>query len=571
MGAGRFEGQAGVTGSNMGPLRRSDEGEHAALGLRTGGPGTAHHRCLSTALCAGRLTGVLGGGLAADAELWHGVHFLLRDAHWRTPALCLTEPVHEVLGDGWRVSVTGHIDTTDPVALRISIEGHADGSLSVTGSARPSADIDINRLGLCLLHPLSAAGQALEVTHDDGRISRSSFPTLIPAWPPFTAIRALRHELKPGLWACAEFEGDSFELEDQRNNADASFKTYSRSNFMPRPYRLRAGEEVRQRVRLWVEESATANEHWARPATLPMIPARPPNPVRADPSTSSEQGPPAGESKRPRGSPMRVGIELTPADLARPEALAATTALLAELRPGHLHLVLQADPLRGTLEVDAAALAQALHAAQADLRLDLMDLTEADLNASASMSPSAAPTSGLQRLAAALAAAHIVPTDVALFPTTHAAIAAARGAFRHSRIGGGAADFFVQLNRQERLPALDFLSFTVCPIVHSADDATVLASHASLAGMLDTLNARYSGVPVQVGPSRIAARRSPLGDLAPSDGRRRVALAGIDTRDGSAFAADWAAGHVAALQAAGAQAVTVRRVSDHLPHTSPAP
>ncbi len=260
MGAGRFEGGAGVIGATPGPLHRSDEGKHAAMALHTGGPGTATQLCLHTALCAGRLTWVLGGaGLSSGTELWHGVHFLLRDAHWRTPALCLAEPVHEVLGDGWRVSLTGQFDTADPVALRICIEGHADGSLSVTGWAQPIADIDINRLGLCLLHPLSAAGQPLEVTHDDGRISRSSFPTLIPAWPPFTAIRALRHELKPGQWACAEFEGDSFELEDQRSNADASFKTYSRTNFMPRPYRLRAGEEVRQRVRLWVDESAQAN------------------------------------------------------------------------------------------------------------------------------------------------------------------------------------------------------------------------------------------------------------------------------------------------------------------------
>ena len=44
------------------------------------------------------------------------------------------------------------------------------------------------------MHPMSAGGARVDIEHIDARISRSTFPTLIPTWPPFTLIRAIRHE-----------------------------------------------------------------------------------------------------------------------------------------------------------------------------------------------------------------------------------------------------------------------------------------------------------------------------------------------------------------------------------------
>ena len=38
-------------------------------------------------------------------------------------------------------------------------------------------------------------------------------------------------------------EGDTFEMEDQRNWTDASYKTYVRPLALPWPYTLRAGEQ----------------------------------------------------------------------------------------------------------------------------------------------------------------------------------------------------------------------------------------------------------------------------------------------------------------------------------------
>ena len=53
-------------------------------------------------------------------------------------------------------------------------------------------------------------------------------PELISPDQPAMAIRTLSHEAAPGLSVSCRLEGDTFEMEDQRNWTDASFKTYVR-------------------------------------------------------------------------------------------------------------------------------------------------------------------------------------------------------------------------------------------------------------------------------------------------------------------------------------------------------
>src|SRR3712207_7382130 len=45
-------------------------------------------------------------------------------------------------------------------------------------------------------------------------------------FPYTTFFRSLTHEAAPGLRVTCRMEGDTFEMEDQRNWTDASFKTY---------------------------------------------------------------------------------------------------------------------------------------------------------------------------------------------------------------------------------------------------------------------------------------------------------------------------------------------------------
>ena len=458
---------------------------------------------LAMALQRGKLLHMRCG----EREIWQGVAFVFRDTDWGTP-----EPVIEHVElsqgpDGFLVRLEAHFPVLPVIRLHIDIEGSADGRVRFTAEAVPSADILCNRIGLCVMHPMSVQGARVDIEHSDGRLSRSTFPICIPPGPPFTLIRAIRHEWIEGHWARCELAGDTFEMEDQRNNSDASFKTYSRSNLMPRPYRLQAGVPIRHSADLLVPTPG-----------LSYTPHRP--------------APVAIHVGDVVGSLPIVGIEIAASDADAPEEVHAA---LRSLRPSHLHLSLsEADD-----SVNWTGIGALLAAANARLRLDL------------SIADSSRARVALDALSAALARAHVVPESIAVFPSDQRSIDAARQAFPASAIGGGSAHFFVQLNRLEGLGDVDFVSFTTSPIVHGADDSAVMLSLQSLPSMVETLHARYPQRPIRVGPSTIAVRSSPLGNQPWVDGTRRVALAAQDPRCRGLYGAAWTLGYVAQFANAG--------------------
>ena len=78
-----------------------------------------------------------------------------------------------------------------------------------------------------------------------------------------------------------------------------------------------------------------------------------------------------------------------------------------------------------------------------------------------------------------------------------------------------------------------------------------------LPSLIDTLRVRHTGLAVRVGPSGIAAPRSPLGKQPESDGSRRITLARRDPRSSALYGAAWLVGHIGALLSTGLQALSV--------------
>jgi hypothetical protein len=463
---------------------------------------------LSMELQRGRLRHIRCG----SHEVWHGLALVLRDVDWGSPEPVIVSLDIREVADAFEVHIEGHVAAQALVEFRLHISGDADGCIRFEAEAVPAADLKVNRLGLCLLHPLQACGARVEVTHIDGRTSRSTFPELIPPWPPFTLVRALRHQWAPGHWAKATLEGECFETEDQRNNGDASFKTYSRSNMAPRPYRLDAGVALRQSAVLRLEPPV-------RVATTPRRHA----PLRVTVGAEA-------------GAWLPVGVEFHAEDAWQPALL----PVLRELWPAHLHLAWRPD-----LQVHWQGVASMLQAAGARLRLDALLPDGHDA------------TAALRALKVDLDAAGIAAEALAVFPSHRANISAAKGVLSPLPVGGGTPHFFVQLSRLDALGAVDFASFTTASVVHGADDDEVMLGLASLPAMIATWHARHPGLPLRMGPSAIAARASPLGAQPPSDGTRRIALAAIDPRSRAQFGAAWALGHVVGVAQAGVQAVTL--------------
>jgi len=183
-------------------------------------------------------------------EVLRAVAFLVRDENWGTYTPTLSDVIVNQRADGF--SVKYHAVARRPgqeIAFDASIEGKADGSLNFSAAATPQTDFLTARTGFVVLHPLKGVvGNKVEAEHVDGSIEKSKFPEQVNPIQPFLNIRALTHEVMPGVKAEVRFEGDTWEMEDHRNWTDASFKTYVRPLALPWPYTLKAGETVKQSV-----------------------------------------------------------------------------------------------------------------------------------------------------------------------------------------------------------------------------------------------------------------------------------------------------------------------------------
>jgi hypothetical protein len=179
------------------------------------------------------------------------IAFLVRDENWGTYTAKLDGLEVEEKPDAFAVSYRALCaDAKQRLAYRARISGRSDGSLSFEAVAEPQTDVITNRTGFIVLHPADLAGQPVRVTHVDGREVAAHFPEHISPSQPIFDIRALSHEVSSGLWATCRMEGDTFEMEDQRNWGDASYKTYVRPLSLPWGYKLAKGSRHEQAIRL---------------------------------------------------------------------------------------------------------------------------------------------------------------------------------------------------------------------------------------------------------------------------------------------------------------------------------
>jgi hypothetical protein len=119
--------------------------------------------------------------------------------------------------------------------------------------------------------------------------------------------------------------------------------------------------------------------------------------------------------------------------------------------------------------------------------------------------------------------------------------------------------FFTELNRKRPpVELLDFVTHTTCPIVHAADDRSVMETLEALPYVVQSTRAFIGKAAYRVGPSAIGARDNPYGAAtAANPDNRRICLAAMDPRQRGLFGAAWTLGYLAALARGGASAVAI--------------
>lgn len=287
-------------------------------------------------LRAGPLTLDLEGGdlryvRLGDIEILRRVYVAMRIRNWLTVPPRYSNFRLDVSAHSFRVEFDAdHVQDEVNFHWHGRITGSEDGTIRYTMDGEARSAFWKNRIGFCVLHPMQAAGQPIRVEHVDGSVSEGFFPTLIAPQrmvngqllpvSPFEDMRLLSHQVQPGIWAKVEFDGDVFELEDQRNWTDASFKTYSTPLRLPFPVLIQAGERIPQSITLsltGVPSSAasltreiTISYDRSRTQSLPQIGFG--SPGHGKPLTESERA----QISRLAPAHLRVDLDLASPDVA---------------------------------------------------------------------------------------------------------------------------------------------------------------------------------------------------------------------------------------------------------------
>ena len=471
-------------------------------------------------------------------EVLRGVSFLIRDPNWATYGPEITNLKVEESGDGFRVTYDGQCaDADQRFRSRAEITGAADGALSFAVTGQAETDFETNRLGFVVLHPIAGlAGEPVQVVHTDGGIENTRFPRHVSPDQPIYDIRSLTHEPLPGVKAVCTMEGDAFEMEDQRNWTDASYKTYIRPLSRPRPYTVPAGEGIGQTVSLRFDgtPSSTTGETADGPLQVTL-------------------GGPTG------GRMPRIGLGVS-ADQV--DAALDASGAIAGLGPQILVCAYDARSDGEEVLRSYRALAEAVGA---EAVLELILPTDVRPDDAAAVAAKACASAGLYPAAVSVFPAPYLTSyqpegpwpDV---PPFAAYYAAARAAFPDVPIGGGMFCYFTELNRARsgKSDGLDYVTHTTCPIVHDADDRAVMESLEALQPIIESTKAFAGNVPYRIGPSAIGMRQNPYG-AAPLEnpGNVRLAMARADPRQRGLFGAAWNLGYVAEAARGGLDAVAL--------------
>jgi D-apionolactonase len=493
-------------------------------------------------LQAGALSAVFDNGALryiklGETEVLRAIAFLVRDENWGTFTPEISNLKIKQGKSDFRVTYDARCkDAKRSLTYRAEISCGNDGTLRFDAAALPQTDFLTNRTGFIVLHPLTGvAGHPVEVEHVDKRKVKEKFPAIINPVQPFYGIRSLRHNVTPGVFVTCRMEGDTFEMEDHRNWTDSSFKTYVRPLAEPWPYTLRKGIEIKQSVSLSFS------------GKLPRAKA-------------------AGRAKPVEIAFGKAGGALPAIGVAVPEGEAdaafANASLIAQ--SGARHLVCEADGRKGGLSGTLGVYQRLGKATSADVILEII------------LPGAQSPTTEFAPIAEAVKRSGLIPAAISVSPamdlrgvlpgskgpdgpTLAEIYRAARAAFPGVRIGGGTFAFFTELNRK-RPPTddLDFVTHTTCPIVHAADDVSVMETLEALPYVVQSAKAFINGKAYCIGPSSIPARLNPYGaSTASNPNNGRVCLSDMDPRQRGLYGAAWTLGYVAALAGGGLSAITL--------------
>lgn len=475
-----------------------------------------------------------------DQEILRRVYVAIRDRNWGTILPVLSDIQTDVASDSFRISYDvenkeGDID----FSWEGTITGDSQGTITFAMDGVARLTFLRNRIGFCILHPMECAGISCQIEHVDGTVEESAFPLYIgpqlvvdgqvkPVHP-FEEMQAMSHQVLPGLWAEVRFAGDVFEMEDQRNWTDASYKTYCTPLALPFPVEVKEGTKISQSVTLTLK------------GEIPEVRAEP----RAEGLTFSVGHKPAGPLPR-----IGLGVASHTQPLSQKEL-----ARLRALNLSHLRVDLNlSQPDYESALRQATAEASAL-GVQLEIALILSDAAADELKTLVGVLEQIKPAvctwlifhereKSTTEKWANLAREYLTSYDP------------------EAKIGSGTNAFFTELNRgRPPVGVLDLVSNSLNPQVHAFDNASLVETLEAQAATVESARQFNGGLPLAISPITLKMRFNPNA-TGPEPGPAPGELPSqVDVRQMSLFGAGWTAGSLKYVSESGVYSVTYYETS----------
>ncbi len=456
-----------------------------------------------------------------NREVLRGVYAAVRDQNWDTVPFVLRDVQIDAQADSFRISFTSdHQQGNIHFVWHGEIVGTADSTVRFTFDGESLTAFRRMRIGFCVLHPLMLAGQACEIEHTNGEVVQGMFPEKISPREPYLLVRAVRHEALPDVSIEVRMEGDAFEMEDQRNWSDASYKTYCTPSAIPRPVDIDARTKVQQSVTVRLMGDADA---------VPMV--KKGNILHID-SSQRWKIPFIGLGMASHDEP------LSERQFERIAALKLNQfrheLFFTEGMEDRLHEAVEdANVLELDLEV-AAHFGKDMQTELARLHTALDNMDHGDVYVLLFREGEGATTRETYELA-------------------KEALDDLQSVF----LVAGTDAFFTNLNLfRPPVGMAEWVVYSTNPQVHAFDNSTLIETLATLP--IAAANAReFSGAAVLVSPISFKMRWNPVATATDEVDTELVTLPGnVDRRQISLFGAGWTMGAIASLARGGAESTT---------------
>jgi len=416
------------------------------------------------------------------------------------------------------------------------IVGSPDGQIRYEMDGVAKSDFRFNRIGLCILHPFrESAGQPYHARTPQGEVS-GYLPELIGQQrfengyyvPLFPACSSLTIDAADGERVRFDFEGDLFEMEDQRNWTDASFKTYCTPLSLGFPRQARTGTRIAQSVTISVEGAPVERRREEGDEE-----------VRLSPGQMTGHHLPA----------IGFGMASDGASLSTREL-----ELLQRLRPDHLRVDIH------LAREYAAALERAIENCQAlncsmEVAVFVTEESAGELDRLASLLQGRARIVRFLIFQEGAQTAHpsetTAPGLVGL-ARRHLQQVAPKAAFV-----GGTDMYFCELNRtRPQVEAMDGVAYTIIPQAHAFDERSLAETLEAQAETVKSARAFAGGRPLIVSPITLKRRYNPHATVAEAERAPDELPDAVDPRQMSLFGAAWTAGSIKYLAESDAASLT---------------